>query len=142
MSLALDELLEALHVTVDAVLEHAELVCDSFDEAVRVHLSPRTATLTVAPGLGYALQLLAGRASLPFLPLIRRPTLILAGDADPIVPVINAKTMYRLTPRSTLHIYPCGRLGPVTVPGSTWRRVPAAGPFTSTAGIFFTTTVV
>ncbi|MGW6423096.1 poly(3-hydroxyalkanoate) depolymerase [Nocardia sp. NPDC055053] len=69
-----------------------------------------------APGLGYALQLLAGTgwSSLPFLPLIRQPTLILAGDDDPIVPVINAKIMHRLLPRSTLHIYPDGHLGLVT----------------------------
>ncbi|UGT55212.1 poly(3-hydroxyalkanoate) depolymerase [Nocardia asteroides] len=68
------------------------------------------------PGLGYALQLLAGAGwtSLPFLPLIRQPTLILAGDDDPIVPVINAKAMHRLLPRSTLHIYPDGHLGLVT----------------------------
>ncbi|MEV0431693.1 poly(3-hydroxyalkanoate) depolymerase [Nocardia sp. NPDC050413] len=69
-----------------------------------------------APGPGYALQLLAGAGwtSLPFLPLIRQPTLILAGDDDPIVPVINAKTMHRLMPDSVLHIYPDGHLGLVT----------------------------
>ncbi|WP_280222017.1 poly(3-hydroxyalkanoate) depolymerase [Nocardia neocaledoniensis] len=69
-----------------------------------------------APGLGYPLQLLAGAGwtSLPFLPLIRQRTLILAGDDDPIVPVINAKVMHRLMPHSTLHIYPDGHLGLVT----------------------------
>ena len=44
---------------------------------------------------GYLYQLLAsiGWTSLPWLPLIRQPTLILAGDDDPIVPLVNAKIM-------------------------------------------------
>ncbi|MEU4317578.1 poly(3-hydroxyalkanoate) depolymerase [Nocardia fluminea] len=69
-----------------------------------------------ASGLGYSLQLLAGAgwSSLPLLPLIRQPTLILAGDDDPIVPVINAKIMHRLMPRSTLYIYSDGHLGLIT----------------------------
>ncbi len=69
------------------------------------------------PRLGYALQLLAGAGwtSLPFLPLIRQPTLILAGDDDPIVPVINARIMHRLMPGSTLHVYPDGHLGLITL---------------------------
>ncbi|WP_036553897.1 poly(3-hydroxyalkanoate) depolymerase [Nocardioides insulae] len=65
---------------------------------------------------GYLLQLLAGAgwASLPFLPLLRQPTLILAGDDDPIIPLVNARMMHSLLPRSELHVFPDGHLGLVT----------------------------
>src|SRR5580704_7617641 len=56
---------------------------------------------------GYYYQLLAGAGwtSLPLLPLLRRPTLLLAGDDDPIIPVINARIMHLLIRGSELHIY-------------------------------------
>lgn len=62
---------------------------------------------------GYAYQLLsaAGWTSLPFLPLIRQRTLILAGTDDPIVPLINAKIMARLLPDVRLEVNPDGHLG-------------------------------
>jgi len=70
----------------------------------------------LASGRGYALQLLAGLGwtSLPFLPLIRQPTLILAGDDDPLIPIANPRLMNRLLPHSSLHIFPDGHLGLVT----------------------------
>lgn len=36
------------------------------------------------------------------LPLLRQPTLILAGNDDPLVPMVNARIMARLIPHSTL----------------------------------------
>jgi len=65
---------------------------------------------------GYALQLLAGVgwSSLPALPFIRQPTLILAGDDDPIIPLVNARIMRLLLPHAQLHVYPDGHLGLVT----------------------------
>jgi pimeloyl-ACP methyl ester carboxylesterase len=47
---------------------------------------------------GYLLQLLAGVGwtSLPGLPFVRQPTLILAGTDDPIIPLVNARIMARL----------------------------------------------
>jgi len=45
-----------------------------------------------------------------WLPKLRRPTLILAGDDDPIIPLVNARIMHRLIPRSQLHIYHGGHL--------------------------------
>jgi poly(3-hydroxyalkanoate) depolymerase len=70
------------------------------------------ATTRLGPAWGYYYQLLAGAAwtSLPFLPKLRPPTLILAGDDDPIIPVVNAKIMHRLIPGSNLHIYRGGHL--------------------------------
>jgi poly(3-hydroxyalkanoate) depolymerase len=65
---------------------------------------------------GYLFQLLAGVGwtSLPALPLIRQPTLILAGRDDPIIPPVNARIMSRLLPHATLHLYDDGHLGLVT----------------------------
>jgi poly(3-hydroxyalkanoate) depolymerase len=65
---------------------------------------------------GYLYQLAAGAGwtSLPFLPLIRQETLILAGTDDPIIPLVNARIMARLLPAARLHIYPDGHLGLLT----------------------------
>jgi len=65
---------------------------------------------------GYLFQLLAGVGwcSLPALPLIRQPTLLLAGDDDPIIPLANARLMRRLLPDATLHVFHDGHLGLVT----------------------------
>ncbi|NMH96313.1 poly(3-hydroxyalkanoate) depolymerase [Pseudonocardia acidicola] len=68
------------------------------------------------PQRGYYYQLLAGAgwSSLPFLGLIRQPTLIVAGDDDPIVPAVNARIMNRGIPRSRLHLYSGGHLALLT----------------------------
>jgi poly(3-hydroxyalkanoate) depolymerase len=65
---------------------------------------------------GYHYQLLAaaGWTSLPLLPLLRPPALILAGDDDPIIPLLNARILHRLIPRSELAIYHGGHLDLVT----------------------------
>jgi poly(3-hydroxyalkanoate) depolymerase len=65
---------------------------------------------------GYLYQLAAGAGwtSVPFLPLLRQPTLIVAGDDDPIIPLANARLMHRLIPRSRLHVFHGGHLGLVT----------------------------
>jgi poly(3-hydroxyalkanoate) depolymerase len=65
---------------------------------------------------GYFLQLLAGVGwtSLPALPLIRQPTLVLAGADDPIIPLANARILHALLPSSSVHVYDDGHLGLVT----------------------------
>jgi len=65
---------------------------------------------------GYLYQLMAaaGWTSLPFLPLLRQPTLIMSGDDDPIIPLANARLMNLLIPRSRLHVYRGGHLGLLT----------------------------
>jgi pimeloyl-ACP methyl ester carboxylesterase len=40
--------------------------------------------------------------------------LVLAGDDDPIVPLVNARVMARLIPRSRLHVYAGGHLAILT----------------------------
>jgi len=70
------------------------------------------ATTRLGPARGYYYQLISilGWTSLPRLPRLRPPTLILAGDDDPIIPVVNARIMHRLIPRSKLHVYHGGHL--------------------------------
>ena len=55
---------------------------------------------------GYAWQLLAawGWTSLPWLHRLTQPTLVLAGDADPIVPVVNARLLAARIPDATLRV--------------------------------------
>lgn len=62
---------------------------------------------------GYLYQLLAtmGWTSLVMLPRIGQQALVLAGNDDPIIPLINARIMARLLPNATLHIYDEGHLG-------------------------------
>src|SRR6266545_3054726 len=55
-----------------------------------------------------------GWSSMPLLPWIRQPTLLLAGDDDPIIPLINARIMRRLLPNAELHVYHGGHLGLLT----------------------------
>lgn len=68
---------------------------------------------------GYFLQLLAaaGWASLPFLPLLRQETLILAGRDDPIIPLTNARIMKQAIRHSELYVYDDGHLGLMTSAG-------------------------
>jgi poly(3-hydroxyalkanoate) depolymerase len=65
-------------------------------------------------GYYYQLGATAGWSSLPFLPFLKQPTLILAGDDDPIIPLANARVLRRLIPRSQLHVYRGGHLGILT----------------------------
>jgi poly(3-hydroxyalkanoate) depolymerase len=62
---------------------------------------------------GYFYQMLGGVGwtSVPWLPFLRQPTLILHGDDDPLVPPVNAKIMHRLIPHSKLYIFHDGHLG-------------------------------
>jgi poly(3-hydroxyoctanoate) depolymerase len=65
------------------------------------------ARFSEAPSLrGYLAQLYAISfwTGLPWLWQLRQPTLVLAGDDDPIVPVINGRILARIIPRARLEI--------------------------------------
>jgi poly(3-hydroxyalkanoate) depolymerase len=55
---------------------------------------------------GYFGQLYAitGWTSLPWLRRLRQPTLVLAGDDDPIVPLVNGRILARRIPRAQLQV--------------------------------------
>ncbi|HEV2583405.1 MAG TPA: poly(3-hydroxyalkanoate) depolymerase [Ktedonobacteraceae bacterium] len=68
---------------------------------------------SVGSALGYFYQMLGatGWTSLPWLHRLKQPTLILHGDDDPLVPLVNAKIMHRLIYHSKLYIFHDGHLG-------------------------------
>ncbi len=70
-------------------------------------------TVNLGSVLGYFYQMLGGMGwtSVPWLRKLRQPTLILHGDDDPLVPLVNAKIMHRLIPHSKLYIFHDGHLG-------------------------------
>lgn len=78
--------------------------------------SPLGAAAQGGSSRGYLFQLLGttGWTSLPWLPMIRQRTLVLAGSDDPIVPLVNARIMTRLLPNAELEVYPDGHLGLIT----------------------------
>jgi poly(3-hydroxyalkanoate) depolymerase len=56
--------------------------------------------------LGYLYQLAALRrwTSAPWLRCLRQPALVVAGDGDPIIPLINARLLARALPYGRLHV--------------------------------------
>ena len=70
----------------------------------------------MGPKGGYFYQLFAtaGWSSMTFLPMVRQPTLVLAGDDDPIIPVSNARVMAQLIPDAEFHVYSGGHLTMLT----------------------------
>ena len=68
------------------------------------------------PKRGYYYQLAAmtGWSSLPFLRMIRQPTLVMGGDDDPIIPSINPRMQAQLIPSARLVLYQGGHLGILT----------------------------
>ena len=82
---------------------------DLVEQLVPAHDSPdsvRSYLYQLGAGVGWT--------SLPMLPLIRQPTLVLAGSDDPIIPLVNARIMTRLLPDARLHVYNEGHLGILT----------------------------
>jgi poly(3-hydroxyoctanoate) depolymerase len=59
---------------------------------------------------GYLAQLyaIAGWTSLPWLYRLPQPTLVMAGDDDPVVPLANGRILARLIPNARLHVVPGG----------------------------------
>jgi poly(3-hydroxyalkanoate) depolymerase len=80
------------------------------DPALARELLGATARSGAARGYYYQLISGIGWTSIPRLPKLRPPTLILAGDDDPIIPLVNARIMHRLIPDSQLHVYHGGHL--------------------------------
>jgi poly(3-hydroxyalkanoate) depolymerase len=76
---------------------------------------------------GYYFQLAAvsGWTSLPWLPFLRQPTLIMAGEDDPLIPPVNARLMRWLIPDAELAMLDCGHLFLVTRPDESARTVDA-----------------
>ena len=73
----------------------------------RPELISRHAESIVKPSMrGYFYQLIAGLGwtSAYRLPRLQAPTLVMAGDDDPIMPLVNSRLLYWLIPKSTMHV--------------------------------------
>lgn len=55
-------------------------------------------------GYAYQLMAMAGWTSLPWLPFLKQPTLIMSGDRDNIVPLANSRILRAAIPRADLKI--------------------------------------
>jgi len=75
--------------------------------------------------LGYYLQIAAGAGwtSLPWLQRLKQPTLVMAGNDDPLIPLVNAKLLHRLIPHSELVVFDCGHLFLMTRPQQCARTI-------------------
>jgi poly(3-hydroxyalkanoate) depolymerase len=67
---------------------------------------PHVARISEPSRIGYAFQLaaMAGWTSAPWLPLVKTPTLVMMGDRDRLVPLVNGKILARLLPNAQLNI--------------------------------------
>jgi len=79
---------------------------DLYGEMPEEKLIKHASRVRPPTGRGYFYQLFAmsGWSSLPFLPFLSQPTLILAGDQDRIVPLANARILNALIPNSRLQV--------------------------------------
>lgn len=81
-------------------------------------INAHAAGMRPSSNAGYMLQLLAmtGWTSLPFLWRLDQPTLIMSGTDDPLIPVANAKLLYRMIRNAKLELIDNGHLFIVTQP--------------------------
>jgi pimeloyl-ACP methyl ester carboxylesterase len=68
---------------------------------------------------------MAGWTSLPWLQSLRQPTLVLMGQGDPLVPLINGRILARLIAKARLQMIDDGHLFMVTRPVETARIIEA-----------------
>lgn len=73
-----------------------------------IPVSLNAATAPSPAGWIYQLAALAGWSSLPLLPFLDVPTLILTGDDDRVVPPVNARILHAMIPGSRLQVIPGG----------------------------------
>ncbi len=75
--------------------------------------------------IGYLMQQLAisGWTSWPWLALLKQPVLIMAGNDDPVIPLINAQIMSKLIRNCRLHVVEDGHLFLVSDPAGSSRVI-------------------
>jgi pimeloyl-ACP methyl ester carboxylesterase len=77
---------------------------DVDDAALRVHHAARLARPPTRRGYYAQIVGLTGWSSIPWLRLVRQPTLVICGGADPAVPVINGRLLAALLPGAELAV--------------------------------------
>lgn len=80
-----------------------------FDSAI---IKNHSASLKPTSWLGYYWQLaaIAGWSSLHWLHTIKQPTLVMAGNDDPLIPLANSRLLAWRLPNSVLHVIEGGHL--------------------------------
>jgi poly(3-hydroxyalkanoate) depolymerase len=90
------------YIDKDYLMKNFEkLYGDEGDFAGKHHIRLKPPSLR---GYFYQLFAMMGWTSLPFLPFLKTPTLIMAGDRDKIVPLINSKIILKAMPNARLHV--------------------------------------
>lgn len=77
-------------------------------EADGADLHAKRVTAPSRRGYLYQLAAMAGWTSAHWLPFLRQKVLIMMGDRDKIVPVVNGRILETLIPRGRLHVVPGG----------------------------------
>jgi poly(3-hydroxyalkanoate) depolymerase len=72
--------------------------------ALAAHAGERLAHPPDLLGYAYQLYAAAGWTSLPWLHRVTQPALVVGGDDDPSVPVLNARLLARRLPNARLHV--------------------------------------
>lgn len=75
-------------------------------EVLRRHLAARMARPPSMLGYQWQLYALAGWSSVLWLHRLEQPTLVLHGEKDPIVPLVNSRLMARRIPGARLQVLP------------------------------------
>jgi poly(3-hydroxyalkanoate) depolymerase len=75
-------------------------------EVLRRHLAARLARPPSMLGYQWQLYALAGWSSVLWLHRLEQPTLVLHGEKDPIVPLVNSRLLARRIPGARLHVLP------------------------------------
>jgi poly(3-hydroxyalkanoate) depolymerase len=94
------------------MLRHFEALYGGAGEGKQAHvgrLIPPTRT-----GYAYQLTAMLGWTSVPFLPLLRMKTLVIMGERDRIVPLVNGRLLAGLIPHARLEVVAGGHLFLVT----------------------------
>jgi pimeloyl-ACP methyl ester carboxylesterase len=87
-----------------ARLVYGPLDADGDGELLQAQVSARRARPPTMWGYASQLAAAAGWTSLPWLHQIRTRVLILSGDADPVVPPVNARILAARLPHAELEI--------------------------------------
>ncbi|WP_370179859.1 alpha/beta fold hydrolase [Alteriqipengyuania sp.] len=78
---------------------------DNADESKRARNSIGNITPPSSTGYFYQLMAIAGWTSLPALPFLDKPVLVMMGENDPIVPLSNGKLLASVIPGAKLEVF-------------------------------------
>lgn len=78
--------------------------------SISEHLMGGTGGVAGMGGMMYQMMALMGWSSLPWLHQLQQPTLVIAGEDDPIVPPVNGQLIAQRIPNARFELVGCGHL--------------------------------